>query len=223
MNRTMAGAQSAKTVPTVQSSPLSKGAATRARIMDLAYERIIDKGFAATSIEELVEAGGLTKSGFFYHFRDKNDLARQLMERFIEDDEQLLDGLEARARSLHEDPLHAFLIFLKLYAEVMEQMLQTRPGCLVASVVSQDSSFDAEVRARSTEIVLGWRRRFSAWLQEIAVQHPPRGGVDLEALADQIVVIAEGAILLSKALRDPGQGSRQILLYRETVRLIFSA
>jgi AcrR family transcriptional regulator len=219
----MSAALDVKTAPTVQSPPLSKGAATRARIMDLAYERIIDKGFAATSIEELVEAGGLTKSGFFYHFRDKNDLARQLMERFIVEDETLLDGLEERARELHEDPLHAFLIFLKLYAEVMEQMLQTRPGCLVASVVSQDSSFDSGVRARSVEIVLGWRRRFCAWLEEIAARHPARVVVDLEAVADQIVVIAEGAILLSKALRDPAQGARQILLYRDTIRLIFSA
>jgi AcrR family transcriptional regulator len=219
----MSAALDVKTIPTVQSPPLSKGAATRARIMDLAYARIIDKGFAATSIEELVEAGGLTKSGFFYHFRDKNDLARQLMERFIVEDETLLDGLEERARELHEDPLHAFLIFLKLYAEVMEQMLQTRPGCLVASVVSQDSSFDSRVRARSVEIVLGWRRRFSTWLDEIAARHPPRVVVDLEAVADQIVVIAEGAILLSKALRDPAQGARQILLYRDTIRLIFSA
>ena len=219
----MQAALATKTVPTVQSLPRSKGAATRARIMDLAYERIIDKGFAATSIEELVEAGGLTKSGFFYHFRDKNDLARQLMERFVVEDEHLLDGLEKRARSLHEDPLHAFLIFLKLYAELMEQMLETRPGCLVASVVSQDSAFDAGVRARSVEIILSWRQRFTAWLEEIAAQHPPRVAVDLEALADQIVVISEGAILLSKALRDPAQGGRQILLYRDTIRLIFSA
>lgn len=219
----MQAALALKTAPTVQSFPRSKGAATRARIMDLAYERIIDKGFAATSIEELVEAGGLTKSGFFYHFRDKNDLARQLMERFIVEDEHLLDGLESRARSLHEDPLHAFLIFLKLYAELMEQMLETRPGCLVASVVSQDSAFDARVRARSVEIIRSWRQRFTVWLEEIAAQHPPRMAVDLEALADQIIVISEGAILLSKALRDPGQGGRQILLYRDTIRLIFGA
>jgi len=212
-----------KTVPTVQSSPRSKGAATRARILDLAYERIIDKGFAATSIEELVEAGGLTKSGFFYHFRDKNDLARQLIDRYVADDVLLLDGMEARARGLHEAPLHAFPSFLKLHAEMMDEMLRVRPGCLVASIVSQDATFDPGVRARSVDIILGWRRRFHAWLEEIAAVHPPRLAVDLEALADQMIVMVEGLILLSKALRDPAQGSRQMLLYRDQIRLIFSA
>src|SRR5215207_9884994 len=76
----------------------SKGERTRGRIMDLAYEAIVEKGFAATSIEELVEAAGITKSGFFYHFKDKNDLARQLFDRFLNEDEGIIDTLEARAR-----------------------------------------------------------------------------------------------------------------------------
>lgn len=211
-----------KTVLTVQSPPLSKGAATRARIMDLAYDRITDKGFAATSIEELVEAAGITKSGFFYHFKDKNDLARQLIDRFVEDDEALLSGLEARARSLHEDPLHSYLIFLKLTAEVMDEYMKVRPGCLVAAIVIQDSAFDAGVRQRGIEIVLNWRARYLRWLEEIAAVHPPKAAVDLETVADQMTVIVEGGILLSKGLRDPHQAGRHILFYRECVRLLFS-
>jgi TetR/AcrR family transcriptional repressor of nem operon len=102
-------------------------------------------------------------------------------------------------------------------------MLRVRPGCLVASIVSQDTTFDAGVRARSVEIILGWRQRFHAWLEEIAALHPPRLAVDLEALADQMIVLVEGAILLAKALRDPAQGGRHVLLYRDQIRMIFSA
>ena len=56
-----------KTGPMVQleSGARTKGEKTRERLMDLAYESIVEKGFAATSIEELVEAAGITKSGFF--------------------------------------------------------------------------------------------------------------------------------------------------------------
>jgi len=74
-----------KTGPEVQlaSAAQTKGERTRERILDIAYEAIVEKGFAATSIEELVEAAGITKSGFFYHFRDKNDMARQLFDRFL--------------------------------------------------------------------------------------------------------------------------------------------
>src|SRR5690349_22405511 len=101
-----------KSEPSVQSEAdgLTKGARTRERILDVAYDSIVHKGFAATSIEELVEAAGITKSGFFYHFKDKNDLARQLLERFIAEDNELIDGLTKRARSLCDDPLQSFLL-----------------------------------------------------------------------------------------------------------------
>ena len=47
-----------KTGPAVQldSAAQTKGERTRERILDVAYESIVQKGFAATSIEELVEA-----------------------------------------------------------------------------------------------------------------------------------------------------------------------
>src|SRR5690242_2247138 len=69
-----------KTGPAVQleSAVKTKGERTRERLLDVAYDSITQKGFAATSVEELVEAAGITKSGFFYHFKDKSDLARQL-------------------------------------------------------------------------------------------------------------------------------------------------
>src|SRR5688500_11051015 len=101
-----------KTGPAVQldSGAQTKGERTRERILDVAYESIVQKGFAATSIEELVEAAGITKSGFFYHFRDKNDLARQLFDRFLNEDETIFDALAKRARELSDDPLQSLLI-----------------------------------------------------------------------------------------------------------------
>src|SRR6187200_2242999 len=110
-----------KTGPAVQldSNAQTKGERTREKILDIAYECIVQKGFAATSIEELVEAAGITKSGFFYHFRDKNDLARQLFDRFLGEDEGIMVTLENRARELSDDPLQSFLIFLNVYAQMM--------------------------------------------------------------------------------------------------------
>jgi TetR/AcrR family transcriptional regulator, transcriptional repressor for nem operon len=52
-----------------------KGSDTRERVLDVAEAAVLEKGFAATSIEEVIAAVGITKSGFFYHFRDKNELA----------------------------------------------------------------------------------------------------------------------------------------------------
>jgi AcrR family transcriptional regulator len=205
----------------VQSETLSKGERTRERLLDLTYDSMIRKGFAATSIEELVEAAGITKSGFFYHFKDKHDLARQVVARHNGENETFLDDMAKRARELNDDPLHSFLIFLKLYAEAMEQMVDLHPGCLVATVAFQDRSFDRETRRMTMQSVLDWRGKFIAWLDEITVAYPAKGNLETADLADAILAFTYGGMTLAKTLEDPSTISRQAMMFRETVRLHF--
>ena len=214
-----------KSGPAVQleSGAQSKGERTRERILDVAYQSIVEKGFAATSIEELVEAAGITKSGFFYHFRDKNDLARQLFERFLDEDERIIETLEARARELSDDPLQSFLIFLNLYAQMMDDMETLHPGCMVATVTYQERLFDREVRQMNVDYLMRMRRRFRAWLDEIVAARAPRAEADLDSLADALTVIVEGSIIMSKALQDEGLMGRQTRLFRQHVKLLFGA
>ena len=214
-----------KTGPAVQfeSNARTMGERTRERLMDLAYESIVEKGFAATSIEELVEAAGITKSGFFYHFRDKNDLARQLFERFLSEDEGIMETLEKRARELSDDPLQSFLIFLNVYAQMMDDMEALHPGCMVATVTYQERMFDAEVRQMNVDYLRRMRERFVRWLEEIVARYPPRIPVELDELADQLNVIVEGAIIQSKALRDESLMGKQTRLYRNHIKLLFGA
>src|SRR5690349_5072126 len=214
-----------KSGPAVQleSSAQTKGEKTRERILDFAYDSIVQKGFAATSIEELVEAAGITKSGFFYHFRDKNDMARQLFDRFLEEDENIVATLANRARELSDDPLQSFLIFLNLYAQMMDDMETLHPGCMVASVAYQERMFDAELRQMNIDYLMRTRQRFSDWLNEIVVKSPPKMEADLDALADHLTIIVEGAIIYAKALRDPGMMGRQTRLFRNYIKLLFGA
>ena len=211
--------------PTVQldREPQSKGERTRTRIMDLAYESIVEKGFAATSIEELVEAAGITKSGFFYHFKDKNDLARQLFERFLDEDSGILDTLESRARELSDDPLQSLLIFLNVYAQMMDDMEALHPGCMVATVTYQERMFDAEVKQMNVDYLLRMRDRFVRWIEEVIAKYPPSSAIVPADLADLLNVIVEGAIIQSKALKDPGLMGRQTRLYRNHIKMLFGA
>src|SRR5690606_32206766 len=97
--------------------PMRKGMATRERILVIAEAAVLAKGFGATSIDELIAEAGITRSGFFYHFRDKNELARGLLERYERQNEQFLAAIFGRARELSDDPLQSFLIGLTLFAE----------------------------------------------------------------------------------------------------------
>ena len=198
-----------------------KGTDTRERILDAAEGSVLEKGFAATSIDELIAAVGITKSGFFYHFRDKGELARALLVRYVEREDALFDELFRRADELNEDPLHGFLVGLKMMAEMMGDLPGGHPGCLVASYCYQDRLFDREVRELSAAAVLGWRRRFRARLDTIAARYPPRIAVDLDDLADMLSGLVDGGIILSKVLRDRDALPRQVMLYRDFVRAVF--
>jgi AcrR family transcriptional regulator len=118
----------------------------RERLLAAAETSVLEKGFDATSIEELIAAVGITKSGFFYHFRDKTELARVLLQRYIERETAMFDTLFGRADELSEDPLHGFLVGLKMLAELVADLPNGHPGCLIASYCYQDRLFDDEVR-----------------------------------------------------------------------------
>ena len=107
-----------------------KGADTREHILDVAEASVLDKGFAGTSIEEVIAAVGITKSGFFYHFKDKNKLAKALLVRYVEREDALFDELFARADELNDDPLHGFLVGLRMMSELMADLPNGHPGCL---------------------------------------------------------------------------------------------
>lgn len=198
-----------------------KGTDTRERLLEVAESAVLAKGFSATSIEELIAAVGITKSGFFYHFKDKNDLAKALMLRYLERDDEVLDDLFTRADQLNEDPLHGFLVGLKLFAEMMGNLPKAHPGCLVASFCYQDQLFSQEIRDLNAAGVLAWRSRFLERLRQIAERYPPRQEVDLEALADMASTLVEGGLVLGRTLQDVSILPRQIMLYRELVRSMF--
>lgn len=195
---------------------------TRERLLAIAEAAVLAKGFAGTSIDELIAAAGITKSGFFYHFKDKAELAKAPLLRYLAHDQQVLDDLFGRADELNEDPLHGFLVGLKLFAEMMANMTEVHPGCLAASFVYQDQLFNREVRELNAEGILRWRRRFRERFAAIAEKYPPREGVDLDALADMAATLIEGALILSRALRDPKIPAQQVMLYRDFVRCVFT-
>ena len=194
----------------------------RERIPDAAESAVLAKGFAGTSIDELIAAVGITKNGFFYHFRDKAELAKALLERYLAREDQIFDELFARADELNEDPLHGFLVALKLLAEMFADLPNGHPGCLVAACCYQERLFDRQVHELNAAGVLAWRKRFRERLDRIAAKYPPRLDMNLDDLADMLSVIADGGIIIARAVADKNVLPRQILLYRDFVRAVFT-
>lgn len=201
---------------------MARGSETRSKIMDIAQEAVLAKGFDSTSIEEIVASAQITKSGFFYHFKDKNALAYALIERHIDVEDALFDDLFERARDLSDDPLQAMLIGLKLLAELIEDMPGGHPGCIVATAAYQDRLFNNDVREINARAVLGWRARFRTMFDSIAAKYPPNDAVDLDQLADMVSTVIEGGLVMGRALANPAATSQQIMLFRSYIKLLFS-
>lgn len=56
----------------------------REELMDAAQRLFLEKGFAATSVAEIVEAADVAKGTFYLYFQTKDDVLAALKSRFIE-------------------------------------------------------------------------------------------------------------------------------------------
>lgn len=200
-----------------------RGEHRREKILRVAETIILSKGFSATSIEDILEQAHITKGGFFYHFPGKGELARALVERYLEEDARLFAALASRAEGLTEDPLQQFLLFLNLLAETMENLEDVHPGCLVASFTYESQQVDDAVKALIAEGMLRWRIFFHQQLARAAARYPLRHEVSLDELADMLSSVIEGGIILSRVFNEKMTLVRQIRHYRNYVRLLFSA
>lgn len=194
---------------------------TKNRIMETAEKIILQKGFAGTSIDEIIEQAHITKGGFFYHYKGKNELALALLERYLDADDVFFNDLLNRARSLSEDPLQQTLIFLKLLAEAMADLPETHPGCLVAAFTYESQQFDDDVIQKNKEGILSWRKLFSEQLTVIEHSYTPKIDTDVSDLADMLSSCLEGGIILSRALNDRQCLVNQVLHYRNYLRLLY--
>jgi AcrR family transcriptional regulator len=198
----------------------TKGEETRENILNIAQSIMLRKGFAGTSLDEIIAASNITKGGFFYHFNSKDDLAVHLMLKYQRDDIAFFNGLFDRAEELSDDPLQQMLIFLKLLSEAMAEVQKKHPGCLVATFTSANQTVNQQVRDVTAECLVTWRDSFRDKLERINDKY--HKDVDLDTLADMLSSIIEGGIIVALALSDTRILVDQILQYRNYIRLLYS-
>ena len=172
--------------------------------MDAAQDLILQQGFAATSIDQIIERTGVTKGAFFYHFKSKSELAYALVERYAAVDAEHLERTLDRAERLGRDPLHQVLIFVGLLQEEAGELTEPFAGCLYASYCHEAQLFDEHTFAVVRSGVQRWRERFRGKLQVVIDHHPPR----LPATAEEALRHDPGPVRgLVHPLQDPGRAA----------------
>ena len=198
------------------------GTATRERILDSAERLIIDRGFAATTVDAVLADAGTTKGAFFHHFASKAELARSLVDRYAAADIAALDDFMMRAEAESEDPAEQVIAFVRLFEEAAEELAGMQPGCLYVSYIFEQQLFDDGTNDAIVNTVITARERLRTKLEAAAKAHPPRLRVDLGSLADQVFTIFEGGFVLARTMHDPTHLRAQLTHLRHYLQLLFA-
>jgi TetR/AcrR family transcriptional repressor of nem operon len=197
------------------------GTPTRERILDAASRLVVERGFAATTVDAVLEAAGTTKGAFFHHFESKAALGHALVERYAAGDRRMLHEFMARAEEASDDPAEQLVAFLRLFEEAADEIAHEESGCLYVSFVQQSQLVDESTIEVIVDTVLDARKLLAAKLEEAAALHPPREPADPASLADLVFTTFEGAFILVRTMGDPTLMSTQLAHLRRYVELLF--
>ncbi len=198
------------------------GAPTRTRILDSAERLVLQRGFAATSVDEVVADSSSSKGAFFHHFASKNDLGRALVARYAAADIEHLETFMAAAEAESADPAEQIVAFVRLFEEAADEIVAEQPSCLYVSFIYDRQLAEDDTPGMIVEAIVAWRNMLRAKLQGAADLHPPGAQIDLEDLANHVFVTFEGAFILARSLRDPAQMRRQLAVLRGLLELLFA-
>ncbi|MBV8295490.1 MAG: TetR family transcriptional regulator [Acidimicrobiia bacterium] len=99
-----------------------KKAQTRERLIEAAAKVFAEKGFAATSLDEVADAAGLTKGAVYSNFENKEDLVRAVLEAHQNRQSGIRD-IATAAGTLEEQQAIAGRLFSKSVSEERDAFL----------------------------------------------------------------------------------------------------
>ena len=85
-----------------------KGASTRARIINVAARLFAKRGFSGTSLQDVADAVGISKTAIYHHFRSKDEILVALHHGLID---RIIERQEVRSRVARtaKEMLRAFI------------------------------------------------------------------------------------------------------------------
>lgn len=188
----------------------------RARLIEAARSLVRHRGFAATSVDDLCAAAGVTKGAFFHHFASKEALGVAL----VDDWTQMTGAMfAAHPYNLLPDPLDRVFGYLDLRRELLGQTL-TDFSCVAGTTVQEVFESSPPIREAAGRSIRSGFAHVLPHLEQALAEHPVPG-VTAESLAQQFQVATQGGIILAKALNDPAPARAAFDHLERYLRLLF--
>ncbi len=167
----------------------SKGARTRARIVEEAAALIHERGVAGTTLEDVKVAADVSGSQMYHYFPDKNDLVQAVID-------YQADAIVIRQRQVlaSADGIEAWRNMVMTAAK----RTQAKGGCQLGSLVGQLAESDPEARALMAAGFDQWAAAIGDGLRTLHAEGKLASSIDPDDLATTLLATLQGGLLLSQ-------------------------
>ncbi len=133
---------------------MSKAEQTRALILQKASELIYERGYQATSIDQIIATVEVTKGAFFYHFKNKEDmgisLIRELMRKGIRE-------VYTKYLVQSDDPVRDIYQMME-YLLLEDPFFDVRFGCPAINLIEEMAPLNDTFSKELVISVLEWQK-----------------------------------------------------------------
>ena len=158
----------------------------RELLINTAKRLFAEYGFHATGIDRILAEAGVAKKTLYNHFRTKDELIIAVLRQHdSEFRNYFMQQVELRAKAPAERLLAIFDVVENWFAQ------NNFFGCMFINAVGEYSEEDSPVR----DICREYKKLMHAYIVNLALE---AGASDPEALADELALLLEGAIVTAQ-------------------------
>jgi AcrR family transcriptional regulator len=173
-----------------------------------------ERGFAGTSMSDLLTHAEVNSGSFYHFFESKEALLRAVLETYLDAlRPMVVDPAFART----PEPLGRILAILEGYRE---RILQTecRYGCPLGRLALEIDPENRPAHDLIAENFRGWIGAVRECIDQMKDQLPP--GTDRESLATYVLAVMEGGVMISRSSRSVEPFDRAVAQLHEHFRLL---
>ena len=202
-------------IPKTSSKPARGGA--RVALLNAAHKLVRQKGWAATSVDELCEEAGVTKGAMFHHFASKDELGVAAAQHWTEITAPLFANASYHKR---RDPLQRLYGYLDFRASLTEGPLESFT-CFAGTTVQEVFATSEPIRAACGATITDHAATITGYFAEAIAQRRPRPAVSAESLALYTQTVLQGGFVVSKAMGDRAPLLDAIAHLKSYLKLLF--
>lgn len=189
----------------------------RAKLLDAALSVIRAQGYAATSVDDLCRAAGVTKGAFFHHFASKDALAVAAANHWSETTGALFAAAPYHA---HADPLDRVLGYVDFRIGLLAGGVPDFT-CLAGTLVQEAYGASDDIRAACDASISGHAATLVADIEAARKKYKIGGDWSAESLALHTQAVLQGAFILAKCKGGPEVARDMALHLKRYIQLLF--